>query len=122
MAGANPLPNCERAVVERSKLVEYALSPESERGRHKARVFERALGFTSADWQDLKQAILAGLPHTAATPQRETPFGKKYTVIVPVTGPNGRTADVMTVWQFDRLSGGALRDVPRLVTLYLLST
>ncbi len=51
----------------------------------------------------------------------DTPFVKKYTVVVPVTGPNGRRADVLTVWQYDRLPDGALRDVPRLVTLYLPS-
>lgn len=118
---ADPLPNCQRAIVEDSKLVEYALNPESERGQHKARVFERALGFTSDNWRDLKQAILDALPQCAAEPQSETPFGKKYTVLVPVTGPNGRTAQLHTVWQYDRRLDGTLRDVPRLVTLYLAS-
>ncbi len=33
----NPLPNKERAMIEDSKLVSYALNPQSERGRHKAR-------------------------------------------------------------------------------------
>jgi hypothetical protein len=32
----NPLPNWERALIEDSKLVEYALNPQSERGQHKA--------------------------------------------------------------------------------------
>jgi hypothetical protein len=40
----NPLPNYE-AVIEDSKFVSYALSPQSDRGQHKARVFESALGF-----------------------------------------------------------------------------
>jgi hypothetical protein len=121
MMAAHPLPNCVGAIIEDSKLVDYALSPESERGRHKAHVFERALGFTRANWQDLKRAILDALPRCDAAPQPDTPFGKKYTVVVPVTGPNGRSADVLTVWQYDRLPDGTLRDVPRLVTLYLPS-
>jgi hypothetical protein len=39
------LPNYASAVIEDSKLVSYALNPHSERGQHKARVFEHALGF-----------------------------------------------------------------------------
>src|SRR5438128_11302432 len=97
----NLLPNCERAVIEDSKLVEYALNPHSERGRHKARVFESALGFNLSNWEPLKQAILDALPHREATLSSETAFGKKYEALLPITGPNGRTVTVMTVWQFD---------------------
>ena len=39
--------------------------------------------------------------------------------MLPITGPNGRTADVLTVWQFDRQADGALADAPRLVTIYI---
>jgi hypothetical protein len=53
-------------------------------------------------------------------PCSETVFGKKYEVIVPITGPNGRTVNVLTVWQFDRLPDSRrYADAPRLVTLYL---
>ena len=39
---------------------------------------------------------------------------------MPFTGPNGRTVDVLTVWQFDRLPDSVqYADAPRLVTLYL---
>lgn len=115
----NPLPNCERALIEESKLVEYALNPQNERGRHKARVFESALGFNRSNWEQLKQAILDVLPHHEATLRSETAFGKKYEALLLITGPNGRTVSVLTVWQFDRLPDGALRDQPRLVTLYV---
>jgi len=51
----------------------------------------------------------------------ETAFGKKYEVVIPITGPNGRMVDVRTIWQFDRLpESGQYADAPRLVTLYLL--
>ena len=115
-----PLPNCERAVIEDSKLVRYALNPHNERGRHKARVFEQALGFNLSNWELLKQSILEALPIRPATLTNETVFGKKYEVVVLITGPNGRTVDVLTVWQFDRLPDSAqYADTPRLVTLYL---
>ena len=115
-----PLPNSERAVIEDSKLVRYALNPHSERGQHKARVFAEALGFNLSNWKLLQQAIVEALPARPATLTSETVFGKKYEVIVPITGPNGRTVDVLTVWQFDRLPNSVqYADVPRLVTLYL---
>ena len=45
-----PLPHGERAVIEDSKFVGYALNPHSERGRHKARVFAQVLGFNLSNW------------------------------------------------------------------------
>jgi hypothetical protein len=115
-----PLPNCEQAVIEDSKLVRYALNPDSERGQHKARVFARTLGFNLSNWELLQQAILEALPAQPATLTSETAFGKKYEVVMPITGPNGRTVDVITVWQFDRLPESVqYADAPRLVTLYL---
>jgi hypothetical protein len=116
----NPLPNYEEAVIEDSKLVSYALNPQSELGQHKARVFESALGFNLSNWEQLKQALLDALPYRPVTLTSETAFGKKYEVVVPITGANGRTADVITIWQFDRLPDGVeYADSPRLVTLYI---
>lgn len=114
------LPNFIQAVIEDSKLLDYALNPENERGRHKARVFQSALGFNLANWQMLRQAILEGLPDYDALLTSETPFGAKYRVTLSITGPNDRKADVLTIWQFDRLPDGTLNSRPRLVTLYIL--
>lgn len=113
------LPNYAQAIIEDSKLLEYALSPESERGRHKAKRFEHILGFNLANWQMLKQAILAALPYHESVLRSETPFGIKYSVSLPIIGANGQKAEVLTVWQFDRQSDGTLNDWPRLVTLYI---
>ena len=116
-----PLPHGERAVIEESKLVDYALNPHSERGQHKARVFAQALGFNLSNWELLKQVILEALPTRPAHAMSETAFGKKYAVIIPLTGPNGRTVDVRTIWQFDHLPESMqYAEIPRLVTLYLL--
>jgi filamentous hemagglutinin len=83
-------------------------------------VFAQALGFNLSNWALLKQAILEALPARPATLTSTTAFGKKYEVVVPITGPNGRMVDVLTVWQFDRLPNSVqYADAPRLVTLYL---
>ena len=113
------LPNYEFAVIEDDKLTKYALNPGSERGQHKARVFESALGFRLENWRQLKKAILGALPQHEAEYRSKTPFGKKHEVLMAITGPNGRTVDVMTVWQYDHLPDGTFANAPRLVTLYI---
>ena len=118
-SAVNPLPGYEHAVIEDSKLLDYALNPQSERGQHKAQVFEKALGFNLSNYEQLKQAILSTLSYHEAKSTKETVFGKKYEVRLPITGPNGRTVDLMTVWQFDRQPDGTFSDFPRLVTLYV---
>ncbi|MBI3330281.1 MAG: hypothetical protein HYZ81_26680 [Nitrospinae bacterium] len=98
----------------------YALNPQSERGHHKARVFESTLGFNLSNWQRLKRAIINGLPSQPARLTSDTVFGKKYEALLPITGVNGRTVEVMTIWQFDRLPDGTgYVKAPRLVTLYV---
>jgi hypothetical protein len=43
----------ERAIVPRQKLEDYLLDSAHEDGRHKARVFQSALGIAAADWRHL---------------------------------------------------------------------
>ena len=116
----NLLPNHEHAIIEDSKLIHYALNPQHERGQNKARVFESRLGFNLSTWTQLKKAILDALPHHEAILTSETVFGKKFEVVLSITGLNGRTEDVMTIWQFDCLEDRTFSDVPRLVTVYVL--
>ena len=120
IAPVNALPNYEHAIIEDGKRTGYALNASSERGRHEARVFENALGFNVSNWQQLKEAILGALPQCEAEFMSETVFGRKYEVVVPITGPNGRMVEVMTVWQFDRQPNETFAAAPRLVTLYVL--
>lgn len=116
----NFLPEYDRAIIEESKLIEYALNPENERGQHKARVIESALGFNLSNWEQLQQAILEALPHHEAIFISETPFGIKYRVDLVISGPNKQTANLLTVWQFDRQPDGTTREWPRLITLYVV--
>jgi hypothetical protein len=68
----------------------------------------------------LQRAIIDALPYHEATLISETVFGKKYEVVVPLRGANGRTVNVTTIWQFDRLQDEErFADAPRLVTLYI---
>ena len=50
-----------------------------------------------------------------ATPGKCDEHGQRYTVDIPMTGPNGQTATVRTGWIID--SG---QSIPRLATTYVL--
>ena len=61
-------------------------------------LFKSALDFDQASWEELAQAVRAELPYYPAVAGSEGLWGKKYEVILPITGRNGRAVDVLTVW------------------------
>ena len=93
--------------------MQYVLSPDHPRGRHKARVFQSALGIRQADWRYLRDQLLASVAETPARGTRITPFGVLYELVVLVDGLNGSTHPVATVWLV--ADGRA----PRLVTSWV---
>ncbi len=103
-----------RVIIDHRKLTEYALSPSSPWGRHKAIVFEQALGFTRDNYADLLEQIEENILDAPATFHGEDEFGRRYTVDLNVCGTEGRQAVVRTGWLVPH---GA--DEARLVTLYV---
>ncbi len=99
------LPNCSKAVIAPEKLRDYLLSPAHP-------IFFRTLGYDQTSWQQLETDLryLASLP---AEPLESTEYGTKYAIIGPLTGLNGRVAEIVTVWII--LAGEA---VSRFVTAY----
>ena len=94
----NALPNCEKAVIPRSKLEGYALNSAHKDGRNKARLFKSILGFEKADWQKLEKSILDELPYHEALLVGVGQWGEKYLVALPIVGLNGNTTIVETIW------------------------
>ena len=92
------LPKAENATIPTDKLLRYALDPNHERGRHKARVFDSALGITAADWRYLHDQILEALPDADVRSTTITSFGVAYEVVVMIDGLNGATQPVVTTW------------------------
>jgi hypothetical protein len=103
------LPNATKAIVDPEKVRDYLLSPSHPVGRFKA-VFFRSLGFSAEPWEVLRGALLRHAWLGEATPGEASAFGQKYEVRGTVKGPNGRSAQVVTV----RVG----EDQPRLVTAY----
>ena len=108
------LPNADKVVVERRKIVDYLLNPKHRFGASKAEFFIH-YGFQVKDWEQLAQALRRhGQTHEVKTMQ-ETGFGPRYEVEGKLSTPDGRSPLVRSVWQLDQ---GTV--APRLITAYPL--
>ncbi|MCC7370555.1 MAG: hypothetical protein IT306_19190 [Chloroflexi bacterium] len=97
------------------KLEEYVLNPLHRDGRHKARVFESALGITLENRALLRQAILAAATEsTEAVMRGDNGHGVVYAIRFVLSTEQG-SATVLTAWII--LHG---EDIPRLTTCYIV--
>lgn len=83
-------------VIERRKILEYLLSPTHHVGQYKAEFF-RTLGYHQLNWT-LLQKDIRGLLRRNPDQAGQTPHGTKYTLSGTITGPNGKSALILTVW------------------------
>ena len=91
------LPNGLRAVVDVVKLTEYCLSPYHPRGKHKARVFQSACGFSTVTAEEMRQQLLSIAADGEAVPVGPSVHGDRYVIECILTGPSG-AARVRTAW------------------------
>lgn len=91
------LPNGDHAVVEDAKLLQYCLSPTHPRGKHKAKLFEAALGITAANAHLLKSSLLSAARAAEATPTKRNAFGQMYEIRFVCLGAT-RSAEVLSIW------------------------
>jgi hypothetical protein len=75
------LPNADLAVVADAKVRDYLLSPSHPVGRFKSSFFA-ALGFTVANWEDLRDAFLALAHSVEADPGQTSLMGRSMTSVV----------------------------------------
>jgi hypothetical protein len=108
------LPNADKAVVEREKVVDYLLNAAHRYGASKARFFVK-FGFHAEKWEELAQALRHHGQSHEVTRARETGFGPRYEVEGKLDVPDGRSPNVRSVWQKDQ---GEV--APRLITAYPL--
>ena len=108
------LPNGERANLG-TKLEDYSLNVLHRDGKHKARVFQSALGITLASAGALRQALQqAAATSENATHRGHNGFGEVYELRFPLTTEKG-AATVLSVWIVRQDE-----DFPRLVTCFIL--
>jgi hypothetical protein len=109
-----PLPHCDQAILDIQKIQNYCLNPAHLRGRHKARLFRRAIGIERGDAGWLRTALLEGIRQNDAVELLGDMFGTRWRVDVPLTR-HGKTVVVRTIWIVQ--SG---QHVPRFVTCWVL--
>ena len=108
------LPNGDGADLG-TKIEDYVLNLRHWDGRHRARVFESALGITLANREVLRQTILSAAENSdEAEPLGNNGHGEVYVLRIPLETQRGG-ATVLTVWI---IRDG--EDFPRLVTCYIL--
>ncbi|HTA30802.1 MAG TPA: hypothetical protein VK731_09955 [Candidatus Cybelea sp.] len=108
------LPNADKAVVEREKIVDYLLNADHRYGASKARFFSK-FGFHAAKWERLAQALRRHGQSHEVKRAKETGFGPRYEVEGELNAADGRSPRVRSVWQLDH---GEV--APRLITAYPL--
>ncbi len=92
-------PDFNKAKVDaKNKLAGYALNPDHPVGKHKARVFKSARGFSRDDAAELERQILEKVGSCPAVRGKTDEYGTRYTVDIPIQGRNGRTVTVETGW------------------------
>ena len=107
------LPNAERALVDIRKLRDYSLNPEHDEGKHKARVFKAALGFTRADAEKLREMVIDAARTEDAQLGKRIPHGQMYVVDFTTPGLHANVT-IRTAWIVE-----VDTDFPRLVSCYV---
>ena len=108
------LPNPARAFVDPRKLSDYCLSPTHSVGKHKAFVFEAALGLTAADVVLLRGWLLEAASTRVAVEESPSEFGRRFRVDFEASTPVG-SATIRSAWV---VRTG--EDFARLATCYIL--
>lgn len=107
------LPNPEQAVMDSQKLSGYCLNPNHADGKHKAYVFQSALGIGLSEEEELKQALLDAIQKYEAIPDQSNQYGQKYIVDFSFIKDENQ-AMIRSVWivRYEE-------DFPRLVSCYV---
>ncbi len=108
------LPQYDKAVIPTRKIEGYALNPEHESGRNKARVFQSVLGINQTNSDLLVEEIRRQLPLSRAVEGDASNHGRRFVVDMLIAGPGG-TGTVRTAWLIEE-HGGA----PRLSSAYVV--
>lgn len=97
------LPKAGEVVIDKRKFTEYSLNPE--KSPDKAKAFKLALGYDLSNWKELDRQIKEAIKKYPAKEKGPTQYGERYEVIVKITGPNGKSANVATGWILDAKTG-----------------
>ena len=92
-----PIDPLRRRAIARLKITHYLLDPVHPKGGPKARFFS-AFGFDHSAPDMLAHALLNHVATGQVTGVTSDARGWLYAVVGPLTTPDGRDPDVVTVW------------------------
>lgn len=107
------LPNGDRALVPLEKLSEYSLNLANARGKHKARVFRAALGWTVENAGELRELLLERAQEAEVETGQHNGYGQIYRLDFTIPGPDGEVT-IRSNWI---IRDG--EDFPRLTTCFV---
>jgi hypothetical protein len=102
-------------IIDPRKLTDYALDPDNPKGKDKAVMFQRHLGYTKDNYQLLLDRIHDRVLDAEAIPKNEDQFGTRYQVDLEIQGVEAQQMEIVrTGWLIPPNSNQA-----RLTTLYI---
>jgi len=108
----NILPNADKIIISIEKLIGYALNLDKQ--PDKALLFDIVLGYNISNAEELIANINSNIKNLKSVEKKADKYGKRYQVIMNLTGANNREANVLTGWVIEKEGGN-----PRLTTLYV---
>jgi len=97
-------------IIARAKLTDYLLRPRDD---HDKSGFLAVAGYTGLDADRLEADMRVQLLPLEAAPAGVTVYGEKFIVRGSLTGPNGRTLKVLSIWMQEKTTG-----LTKFITLY----
>lgn len=108
------LPNAEKAEIRLEKLRDYSLDRDHPTGKHKARVFESAMGLTDKDAERLRDLIAKAILWGDAVSNGINEHGERFAVDFSTLGLRGQVV-IRTAWIIDNGES-----IPRLTSCYII--
>ena len=108
------LPNALCAEVEEKKIVDYLLKLAHPQGGSKAKFF-LARGFAAAEWQTLREALLAQGRDNLVTKVTSHAWGARYQVDCNCPTPDRSNPCIRSIWELPNPAA-----CPRLITAHPL--
>lgn len=90
------------SIIARSKITDYLLlwQPRGDKSR-----FLQLAGYDSSRPDPLIHDLRVQVLACVAVASETTEHGQFYEIFCPLTGPNGRTLKIRTIWMKEHLSG-----------------
>ena len=84
------------AIMAKEKFVDYSLNPL--KAPDKAKAFQNALGYNLDNYSELMENIEKHIDESKFVQKGDNGHGMRYEYIMNLTGPNGKSANVLTAW------------------------